>query len=303
MPVMFLDESEQGQFLCVGGVYAAVSAVGRVEARWRDLKQRLGLGPGDCFKWSPEERVTKKLKSLAEARLAAAELVASLEEMTAVSVVLQERRGNYVVSEPGRKREILSWDQLSGNQRGGVRHFYLRGLEFAVQRFARDCDPPEEHAAIVVDNLDWTRNPKNRKTLVRMLKRLPQADKWAIKDWIKKGTEAAREAYARWLHEGLDSPGYQTRPLKDLLFESTFHEAAGRWSDALQIADFIAGCSAAFFADLDKDKVGGASERYLRLLLPRLRNRPGVGCGVWGNGLVLWPPNHTLWEVAKKRLS
>ena len=62
MPALYVDESEQGAFLGVGGLYADLAHLPQIEAAWRDMKVNdLGLDPGDELKWNlPEGHPTRK---------------------------------------------------------------------------------------------------------------------------------------------------------------------------------------------------------------------------------------------------
>jgi hypothetical protein len=310
MPVMYLDESDHGEFLSVGGYYCWSRDVPRVELAWQQVKQRLNLDPAWPLKWSPQGTVQQLLKEktgVDEARRRAAAAIAGLP-IEVVAVVLQERRGTYLVLGPGvdADPEVVAWKNVHP-QGGGVRHFYLRGVEFALQRFAHYAKelPLEnrEPCHLVLENLGWASNPgKMTKRLTAQLEKMPETDSWVIRAWIEKGAQALCEAYARWCRNGLAKPYDSLGDLQALGFESTFHECHDEWSDAMQIADFVAGCFGAFVSDLSRGKQGVAQD-CARALQPRIRATGSIGFGIWGNGFVLWPPNQEIWAKAKGALA
>jgi hypothetical protein len=141
MPVMYLDESEHGEFLSVGGYYCLSCDVPKIELAWQQAKQRLELDPASPLKWSPQgevQRILARGVGVEEARREAAVVIRELP-IEVVTIVLQERRGRYLVigTGPGGAVEIdlTTWAEIHPRG-GGVRHFYLRGVEFAVQRLA-----------------------------------------------------------------------------------------------------------------------------------------------------------------------
>jgi len=310
MPVMYLDESEQGDFLAVGGFYCRLADVRAVEAAWAKAKGGLDLGPGEPLKWSPQGTVQERLKGtlgVDEARRRAAAAIADFP-IEIVAVVLQERRGSYYLLGQGSDDtiEVAEWKDVHP-QGGGVRHFYLRGVEFALQRFADHLQVvapvDREPCHVVLENLEWASNPgKMTKKLTAQLDKMPATDSWVIRDWIEKGAQALCEAYARWHRTGFTKPYERLGNLEALGFESTFHECHDEWSDAMQVADFIAGCFGAFVSDLSPGKQGVARD-CARTLRPRIRASGSIGCGMWGNGFVLWPPNPQIWKKAKGALA
>lgn len=310
MPIMYLDESEQGQFLSVGGFFIATSKLPDVESQWVAFKQGLGLRASDVFKWRVDQdvrsRIEQKGYSIDEARIQAAELVAALDHVVALAIVLQERRGRYVVLGEGKNAEVelRSWHEVYGKG-GAVRHFYARGVEFALQRFAihsSKAGTQGEPCQVVLDDLGWSQTGKMTRDLSRKLDQLPDADHWVIRGWMEKGPEALRQAYSDWYEKGFQSAPYQCSPLRSLRFEATFHESHATWSPALQIADFIAGCAAAVFSQLSYNRSPGAASECLRTMLKRFMHDNSFGFRVWGDGIVLYPPNRDLWNLVKNSL-
>lgn len=316
MSVMYLDESvhgsKDGDFLAVGGFYCSDGDLGRIESTWAEMKGDLGLDPSDPLKWSPQRSAQDRLKTMSgvdNARRKAANLIAGLP-IEIVAIVLQERRGTYVVlgteADDTIEDSFVDWKNLFP-QHEGVRHFYLRGVEFAVQRLADHVQgvptSEREPSRLVLENLEWASNPgKMTKKLKRKLDKIPETDSWVIRDWMERGARAVREAYARWYRSGFAEPYKRFGSLEALGFESTFHECHDEWSDAMQIADFVVGCTGAFLRDVASGKQGVARE-CVRAIRPRLRANGSIGCGMWGNGFVLWPPNRDLWNTAKGALT
>lgn len=311
MAVMYLDESEQGDFLAVGGFYCHDRDVPPVESAWADMKVGMGLDPAQPMKWSPQGIPQQQLKGtigIDEARRRAASVITGLP-LEIVVVVLQERRGSYVVLGPSStgvvEADIAEWKEIYP-QGGGVRHFYLRGVEFTLQRFADHLGllAPESRGPshLVLDDLQWASSPgKMTKKLKAQLDSMPGTDSWVIRDWIETGLQALCAAYARWHRTGFAQPYARLGSLGALGCESSFHECHGDWSDAMQIADFVAGTTGAFVSEVARGKLGIARD-CVRALRSRFRATGTIGYGMWGNGFVLWPPNADLWNKAKGAL-
>lgn len=312
MPVMYLDESEHGDFLSVSGYYCSTGDVPRIEASWRRLKQELGLEPTTPLKWSPQGAVHDALAAgigVDGARRRAADVIRELP-IEIVAIVLQERRGTYLVlgMEQGGNEVTVdeaTWREIHP-EGGSVRHFYLRGVEFALQRFAdhvgRIPSDSAEPSRLVLDDLDWARNRgKKTEKLRAKLAQLPAADAWVIRDWIERGLDAAHDAYARWYVSGFGNPYERLGRLGELGFESSFYQCHDARSDAMQVADFAAGCAGAFMSELSRGRVGTARD-CLCAIKPRIRATGSIGWEMWGNGFVLWPRNPGLWNKAKGAL-
>jgi hypothetical protein len=156
---------------------------------------------------------------------------------------------------------------------------------------------------LVLDDLGWATDPGRMTRRLRAeLKRLPETDAWVIRDWMERGIEAAHDAYARWYRGGFSEPYDRLGCLAELGFESSFYQCHDTRSDAMQVADFVAGCFGAFVSDLSRGKRGVAQD-CARVLRPRIRATGSIGFGMWGNGFVLWPPNQGIWAQAKKALA
>lgn len=315
MPVMYLDESEHGDFLSVGGYYCWTRDVPRIESAWRGAKQRLGLDPDSPLTWSPQDQVQQALNpagGVEAARRVAAVVIGDLP-LEVVAIILQERRGEYYVVGTGPSGavgvDVATWKEIYPKG-GGVRHFYLRGVEFATQRFADHVGAisreQAEPSRLVLDDLGWARNPgKMIRRLRAELVRLPETEAWVIRDWMERGVEAAHDAYARWYRTGFTKPYKHLGSLAALGFESSFYQCHDMRSDAMQVADFVAGCLGAFVSDLSRGK-SGVAQNCVRALRNRIRAGGSISFrrwGMWGNGFVLWPRNQQLWNKAKVALT
>lgn len=224
-----------------------------------------------------------------------------------VSIVLQERRTAYATRgslSGGMIRQVVElWKRIHPHG-GGVRHFYLRGVEFALQRFVDHvagirCELAEP-SRLVLDDLNWARNQgRKTKQLMGKLAELPEADTWVIRNWMERGLNAAYDAYARWYASGFSPPYDGLGALGGLGFESSFYQCTDERSDAMQVADFVAGATGAFVTEVARRKPGVAREcvRAFRRCFRASGTR--FGGGMWGNGFVLWPPKSNLWKHVK----
>ncbi len=155
---------------------------------------------------------------------------------------------------------------------------------------------------MVLDDLNWANPGKKTERLKAKLAQLPAADEWVIRDWMERGLDAAYDAYARWHLSGFNRPYDRLGSLAVLGFESSFYQCHDVRSDAMQIADFAAGCAGAFVGELARRRPGIARD-CLRIIARRFRASGTMGYGMWGDGFVLWPPNDDLWAAAKGALA
>ena len=293
MAFLVLDEAERGEFLGVGGLIVPVSRACELETGWQELKESYGL-PRDAFlKWSPEDDVARVLRSTGrdvDVRREVCKWIGSRNEIMVVVVVLQERRPDAL--RPGK---------------GGVRDFYKTGVAFWVQRFARVVEERREYGAgphlLVVDSVAWSRGRKSpvlRDKVKGLLEKLWGGRRWSILGWMAKGHQALLEEYREWYRGGFAEFGIGA--LRGMGFMSSWLEAHGRYRDLLQIADFVAGAFVELFSRCGAGRAGGVAKDCAKALLPVVGEVSGFGSGIWGGGIVLYPPNRELWWKVQREL-
>jgi hypothetical protein len=294
MAFLVLDEAERGEFLGVGGLIVPVSRVCELETRWQGLKENYGL-PRDAFlKWSPEDDVVQVLRrtgrDVPDVRRRVCEWIGRCDDIMVVGVVLQERRPDAL--RPGK---------------GGVRDFYKTGVAFCVQRFARVVEERPEYGAgphlLVVDSVAWSRGRKSpvlSDKVKRLLEKLWGGRRRSILGWMAKGHQALLREYRDWYWDGFGE--LKIGALGGMGFMSSWLEAHSRYMDLLQMADFVAG---AFVELFSRCEVGGPVEVVrdcVKALLPVVGEIRGFGSGIWGGGIVLYPPNRELWRKVQREL-
>lgn len=143
MPLLCVDESEQGTILGVGGFYASLGHLSGIEAAWRKMKvENLGLDADDELKWNlPEDHPTRiKLDAAGKGGRTRNEvMIDTLTSLplTFLCVVMRDIRASW-------------WQELIG--RRSVRDFYCEGLRYALQRFGDEAQikgGPEPYLCVV----------------------------------------------------------------------------------------------------------------------------------------------------------
>jgi len=279
MPALNVDESEQGELLGVGGFYAALPHLPRIEAAWREMKTRdLGLDANDELKWNLPDNHPTRLKLHASGRsgpLRNELMVDTLTSLpvTLVCVVMRDTRN------PG-------WQQIIGRRH--ARDFYCEGLRYVLQRAG---DEAQAHAGggepwfCVVDRPGGL-------TQIGL--------HWHSTRWLDRGLKAAHEMYRELMDHGAgQGPGGVVPPLRQLGFASGLLVGHASHDDFLQMADCVSGA----VTSLVKDVMDGTASDWLvarvRAMVPAFRGGRGV---MFGNGLVVWPMAPILWNALRARL-
>jgi hypothetical protein len=296
MAFLVLDESERGEFLVVGGLIVPNEAIVHLEREWRQFKASYGLRREDPLKWAPERELAQRLKTLGryvnDVRRDVCAWLGQRRDVAALAVVLQERRTG--ILRPGR---------------GGVRDFYATGVAFCVQRFARLASENSAYAskphAVLIDSIGWSRGRRSeifKDTLKRMMAKLRWGGKRrSIMPWMAEGYMSLLREYKQWLDNGFTEVGVQQ--LAALGFLSSLVEGHGGSMDILQMADFVAGCAAELFFSVAAGRTSAVPGECMRALIPVMCQVSGFGSGVWGCGIVLYPPNERLWRSVQAAVS
>jgi hypothetical protein len=278
MPALYLDESEQGAFLGVGGFYADLSHVSQMEAAWRQMKVNdLGLDADDELKWNLPEGHPTRRKLDASGRGGRQRNEAMIDTLTSlpltfVCAVMRDTRS------PG-------WQRITGPR--SARDFYCEGLRYVLQRFGEEAHTRagNEPCLCVVDRPEG---------LTRI--NLP----WSSTRWLEHGLKAAHEMYRNVMGQGPGrGPQGEVRPLRQARFASGLLVGHASHDDFLQMADCVSGA----VTSLVKDSADGPASDWLvglvRAMVPRFR---GGRAEMFGNGLVVWPMDPDLWNSLRRRL-
>ena len=259
-----------------------------LEAEWGELKKSYGLPVDFPLKWAPDEESLSKPKSqgldVSHVRRRVCEWLSKRNDIVVLAMVHQERRP--ASCQPGK---------------GSVRDFYAVGVAFAVQRFAslvNTNNVSQRPHIVILDNIAWSRrrrSPLLKTRLGQLLARLEWGrQRYSIVPWMEEGYKALLQQYHQWLTEGF--PKWGISPLGQMGFASSFVEAHGHWLGVLQLADFICGCAAELFSSVASDRPSPVAVDCVRSLMPVFCQVRGVGSGVWGSGIVLYPPHTELWQ-------
>jgi len=294
LALLVLDESERGEFLAVGGLIVPTGRACDLEAEWRQLKANCGLSAELPLKWAPPRESVARLRAgglnVDDIRRSVCQWVGRRSDILALAMVHEERRRGLL--RPGR---------------GGVRDFYATGVAFAVQRFAEVVADPkfaDRPHVVVLDSIAWSRgrrSPLWDNRITRFHVQLMWGSKrQAIVPWMAKGHKALLESYGEWHRRGFSD--VKIPPLEQRGFVSSFLEAQGDRMDMLQIADCVCGCAAELFFSVASGQPFPVARECMRTLLPVFCRMTGFGTDVWGDGIVLYPPNDELWWRVRRLL-
>jgi hypothetical protein len=278
MPSLYADECQQGVFLGIGGFYAGIADLPRIEAAWRDMKVRvLGLDPDDELKWNlPEDHPTRrKLNGSGRGgpiRNEAMVAVVAAQPVTLVCAVMSDVRSPW-------------WRQFTGQR--SVRDFYCEGLKYVLQRLGDEAyaRPTGEPSLCVVDR------PAGLTKLETY---------WRSTRWLEHGLKAAHQLYRRVMTDGPGrGPRGQVASLRQAGFASGLLVGYASHDDLLQVADCVIGAVTSLVRDTSDGRASDWLVGLVRSLVPKFR---GAGAEMFGNGFVLWPPQIPLWNSLQARL-
>lgn len=285
MHCLFLDESERGEVLGLGGMFLRIDDMPAVRAKWRHLKSQAGLSAEHEVKWSLPKRHPTRVKlgdigastrGLCEACISC---LSTASELTCIVVVMEERRASD------------KWKRLLG-RKTSVRDFYPEALRYNLQRFAREVHTNNLSGPhfVVIDTpeLPSTQAP---------LRELPRET-----TFVAQASELGAR-YMEWCLRGCES-GPQTRnlPCPDSLgFHPALLESHAKYDDFLQMADVIVGCTTAWVQQVRAAERGKKTNidwhiDQVRSLKPRFR------VPMFGDGFVFWPEDLRFWETLKSSL-
>lgn len=242
-----LDESEIGNVSVVGGFIVAAAAEVAVVDAWRRHKKAIGLAESNELKFNaPESALRQRLDA------------AGFTQRERVPLALQA-----IASTPLR---LIAAVTVVTDQRPRVA--YLDGLDWCLTRF-RDfvtSRPMTSGHQVVIDQPSGL----SQGPLCSTLMSSPQDSPFALYE--------RRWSTAR-LHQGDGDAG---RPLGSLGFSPELSVSCSSYSDLLQIADHIAGCTAQFVARyLDRPNDSAWRDSNFCIIAPRFwRGLDHIAIGV-----------------------
>ncbi len=274
---LWVDESERGSLLAIGGVLMEWNAVPATVARWRSMKVKLGLKPSAEVKWSlPSDHPTRRAlqRSKRTTRDLSAEAIGFLasSEMCFVVVVMFEQRQMHLWR--------ILWPKAS------VRDFYCEGFRYLLQRAAEEVVETGAAGCVVVCDTPELGSKEFRRGS------------------IKRGRRAVEQAYAEWYSLGVgEGPGRLGRGgvLRSIGFHPSILVGDATYHDMLQMADVVVGATRDWVASITGGKPDPWVTRQMKLLVSRFRQKHGQP-SFWGDGLVIWPWQNQLWWALKKNL-
>lgn len=294
MAFLVLDESERDDFLVVGGFVVPTRSICKLESMWAGLKKSFGLPVGTPLKWHLAKEVARQLTAhnvnISALRHNVCTLLRDFADIAVLAIALQERRKGPF--RPGK---------------GGVRDFYMTGVAFAVQRFAKlvatDESYNEKPHVVLLDNIAWSRGRTSPLWDSKVMQRVVRL-RWGLQErsivpWMSGGHKALLESYSKWWLNGFPEVGLTT-PLIHYGFVSSFFEAQGERTYLLQMADFVCGAVSELIHSVQSGKPSEIAVRCVKTLIPVFCRVNGFGDGVWGCGIVLYPENLFLWEKLRK---
>ena len=273
---LWVDESEKGWALAVGGVLVNWSEVPTIVDKWRKMKEGLGLQPDHEVKWSigrehPARKALEasgyKTHKLCEE---AVRLICSLNLCCIVAIMVEQRNMNW-------------WKRVFG--KASVRDFYCEGLKYVVQRAADEvAGAGAGGCAVICDT--------------------PGLGKKEFKfGSIRRASRAVELSYQEWHRTGVGSgPSRCSRgPLQGLGFHPSVLISDATYHDMLQLADVVVGLIAAWVDAVRKGEQKPLLIGLMKMLRGKLRAKDGLP-EFWGDGFVVWPRDEELWNKLKNSL-
>ncbi len=274
----WVDESEKGPLLAVGGVMVPWHLVPHIVQEWRRIKVGLGLDPGTEVKWNlPQSHATRialERGGCSTRRLSeeAIRFVSLREDVICIVAVMFDERSQ--------SQWKSRWAKAS------VRDFYCEGLKYALQRVAEEAAIQRTSSCVIVCD----RPELGTKSF-----------SWGS---IKRGQTAVDEAYAGWYKSGVGvGPGRQMH--NGCLAAISFHPSVlvgdGSYHDMLQLADVVVGATRDWVDSTRRDACDQWVIEQIRILSRSFRSRHGSP-DFFGDGLVLWPWQPELWSRLQQSL-
>ncbi len=279
---LWVDESEKGSLLIVGGVLVEWDTVLGIIQRWREMKVRLGLDPDAEVKWNlPQGHPTRKkledqARTTRDLTERAIQTIVSTEMFCIVAVMSDLRQ--------------LDWWKKIWN-RASVRDFYCEGLRYVLQRAAEEVVEGEATGCVVVCDTPGLGKDE------------------FISGSIRRGPKAVEKAYAKWYTEGIGvGPGgrHHHGALREIGFHPSILVSDATFHDMLQIADVVVGITRDWVASVQEGKSEAWLIKQMKALSRRFRSRHGLSSygspSFWGDGLILWPPQDPLRQHLQQSL-
>lgn len=274
---VWIDESEKGRCLAVGGILVDWDAVPVLVKGWRSMKTNLGLPEDTEIKWNlPSNHPTRvKLERLGHSTRTASE--------KAVQFLADSRVSLIVVVMFDERQE---WWRHFFRSKASVRDFYCEGLKYVLQRHAEEAAEIGASNGVVICDTPELGN----KTFQH--------------GSIRRGRKAVEETYAEWYVRGVGvGPGKKQHsdPLKDAGFHPSILLADATHHDMLQMADIAVGATRAWVTGVADGRPDAWVTQQMKTLIPAFRAKHGKPA-FWGDGLVLWPWQKQLWDTLKESL-
>ncbi|MDW8166864.1 MAG: hypothetical protein RML74_00025 [Acidobacteriota bacterium] len=274
---VWVDESESGDLLAIGGVVLDWNSIPAVCQGWRGIKRAFRLPPGAEVKWSlPRKHETREIlekegyatKQLLEEAIS---FISQQELKCIVCIMIDERK---------------SWLNLVTWGRTTVRHFYCEGLRYVLQRVAEECSHRNGKSCTVICDTPGLGSDKIRLRSV----------------WY--GPKAVEDAYAKWYAQGVGfGPGSKDfGSLESLGFHPSVLIGDASYHDMLQIADVVVGATRQWVVNVRDSKGDAWIIQQIKKLSAVYRKDSGKP-DFWGDGLVIWPRNPGLWQALKDSLN
>lgn len=276
---LWMDESDRGQMLFVGGILLEWEKIADVVHRWRQMKKDLGLHPDLEVKWNipSDSRTRKNLESagitprtLSEKAI---DFIASTDMKCIVIAMIEHR-------------QLSLWKKFIW-QKASIRDFYCEGFKYLLQRAAEEVvECGYKGCTIVCDTPELGRKKFEKSS-------------------IRRGPQAVHQAYQEWYKNGVGvGPGkqYHRSSLDQINFHPSVLIGDATYHDMLQIADMVVGATGSWIASVKNESLEEWVRECMKALSNKFRARHGSP-DFWGDGLVLWPMDNKLWESLKKSLS
>lgn len=274
----WVDESEKGNMLAVGGIIVPVDEIPSIVKEWRSMKEKIGLEPYAEIKWTlPPDHPTRS--ALGHKGLKPKYL---LEK--AIDFIASQLAVKCAVAVMWDIRNLDKWKQQRKD--ASVRDFYCAGLKMALQRVAEECAEDNKKLCLVVCD-----EPGLGKTSFSNRS-------------IKRGSQALEESFKEWYENGVGlGPGGQHHfgSLRELFFQPSPWRAHAKFHDMLQIADVIVGITRDWVAKIKQGKTDPWVINQIKKIQKKFRQKYGKP-SLWGDGLILWPYDLNLWNKLKRSL-